>query len=199
MKNKSPEKALEHFWFEANEVQQIKPTKYKKLLVVLLLVLLTTFTVSCYAPAPTIAKTLDAKTLDAKTLDIKTYNCVKEALYYEARGEPEQGMKAVLSVIHNRTKHQDFPSSYCSVIKQPMQFSYRNNTSYHKQLKIAYTASEQQVSMVASDLAYRAATGAFKPSMIPSVLYYHSTEIKPKWSKNMKTYATIGHHKFLGE
>ena len=37
--------------------------------------------------------------------------CIVDALYHEARGEGEFGMKAVANVIHNRYEHPAFPDT----------------------------------------------------------------------------------------
>lgn len=187
------EPTLEHYWFQANEIKPIEQRSTKVLKTILAIVLaLSCF--SCLTPAPAAEQRITAD-------QVKQYTCIKEALHYEARGEHQAGMQAVLSVIHNRTKHKEFPKTYCDVIKQPMQFSYRNGFSSKETrlnaFKPANTRSEQQASTIASDLAYRAAMGRFKPSMQPQVLYYCSTKITPTWSKKMKTYATIGNHRFF--
>ena len=51
-------------------------------------------------------------------------NCLKNALYYEARSEGKLGILAVASVIENRKQHPAYPSSYCGVLQQHKQFSY---------------------------------------------------------------------------
>lgn len=55
--------------------------------------------------------------------------CIMEALWYEARGEPALGILAVASVIENRKNHEYYPDTYCGVIHQHKQFSYRLHRS----------------------------------------------------------------------
>ena len=50
--------------------------------------------------------------------------CLAIALFHEGRGESVKGQQAIAEVIDNRTKHKDFPNSYCGVIKQKGQFSF---------------------------------------------------------------------------
>ena len=57
-------------------------------------------------------------------LDSREVNCLAEAVYFEARGEPALGQLAVAKVIMNRTASEKFPSSVCGVIRQKGQFSY---------------------------------------------------------------------------
>ena len=58
---------------------------------------------------------------------IKETQCLHEALWFESASEPLKGKVAVLEVIHNRTLHKNYPDSYCGVIQQSRQFSYRNH------------------------------------------------------------------------
>lgn len=56
-------------------------------------------------------------------------NCLSEALYHEARGTVDKGLRAVGEVILNRATDPRFPDSICGVIDQryngACQFSYR--------------------------------------------------------------------------
>jgi len=190
MKNKP----LEQYWFEANELKQIKPkflsTGLKTAICGIALLLFT-----CTAPSP-VAVVVPTVTPQ----HIRQYQCVKEVLYYEARGESQQGIKAVLSVVHNRANADyslNLQPDYCKVIHASKQFSYRNSTIALEPLKTAFKPSEHRQATYISDLAYRAAMGGFKPSLPASVKHYCNVKINPSWSKKMKTYATIGHHKFL--
>jgi spore germination cell wall hydrolase CwlJ-like protein len=57
--------------------------------------------------------------------DSQEVNCLTDAVYFEARGEPDLGKLAVANVILNRTKvTEKFPDTVCGVIKQKGQFSY---------------------------------------------------------------------------
>ena len=47
-------------------------------------------------------------------------DCLAYAIFHEARGEGEEGMRAVASVIFNRAKKQRKP--LCAVIKLPSSF-----------------------------------------------------------------------------
>lgn len=52
--------------------------------------------------------------------------CISEAVYFEARGESLEGMYGVALVIKNRKESGRYPTTYCGVVEQPYQFSYRN-------------------------------------------------------------------------
>ena len=144
---------------------------------------------------------------------IKETQCLHEALWFESRSEPLEGKVAVLEVIHNRTIHKNYPDSYCSVIQQSRQFSYRDHLKKGQfmLIKTPLNASERKVATDVSTLAFNAASGRLKPSLPPSVLWYHvaSMKKKPQWAvgnkfcekcklnqKNPTRYATIGSHLF---
>ena len=144
---------------------------------------------------------------------IRETQCIRESLWFEARSEGIDGLKAVLSVIHNRKLHRKYPDSYCGVIQQSRQFSYRNHLKKGQSMAIKrpVNALEHSVATDVSTLAFKAATGVFKPSLPPSVVMYHAASIKvaPKWAnqkefcekcklnqKNPKLYAKIGSHHF---
>ena len=46
------------------------------------------------------------------------WQCLTEALYFEARGEETEGIIAVAEVIINRRDSNDFPNTICGVIEQ---------------------------------------------------------------------------------
>jgi N-acetylmuramoyl-L-alanine amidase len=59
-----------------------------------------------------------------KTVSKSQLNCMAEAIYFESRGQPISGQKAVGHVIMNRVKHHKYPKTVCGVINQGCQFSY---------------------------------------------------------------------------
>jgi spore germination cell wall hydrolase CwlJ-like protein len=124
--------------------------------------------------------------------------CIKEALYFEARGESEEGLRHVLSVIHNRVQAKGFPGSYCKVIWQSKQFSYRNGTQPGIFIEIKpVKAQDKKAYALISDLAHEAAYGGFKPVLDADVLWYHTSEVKPKWTAVMQKIKTVARHHFL--
>lgn len=122
--------------------------------------------------------------------------CLTEAAWFEARNQGQQGIDAVYSVIINRTKSGIYPKSYCEVIKQPSQFSFRNKVKYHVDIKINPSSTEKQL---LKEIQYKSMTiviGEFKQNLPDNVLFYHNQKIKPNWGKKFKKYATINDHVF---
>lgn len=119
--------------------------------------------------------------------------CLKEALWHEARGEGEEGLKAVLTVIVNRKNHPDYPGTFCRVIRQPRQFSYLTEV---KRLEPAPAKEEKKILAKIEQLAYDAVLGNFSRTLPAAVLWYHNSKVKPGWSRAKIQVKSIGQHKF---
>lgn len=137
--------------------------------------------------------------LGSKEYD-KELTCLTNTLYAEVRGEPEEGIRAVMSVIYNRKKHKNYPNTFCGVILQHKQFSAFNSDKSlaTKRLKPVKGPDEEAYTRVAG-IAQEAVVGAFKPVLEPSVLHYAHTEVKNYWTKKMQAVKIAGRHVFYKE
>lgn len=128
----------------------------------------------------------------------KELQCIKNVLWHEARGEPEEGIRAVMSVIYNRKNHKNYPNTFCSVILQDKQFSAFNNNKElaTKRLKPVKGPDEEAYTKVAG-IAKEVLQGVFEPVLGPDVLYFHSKEVNPKW--RMIKVKRINNHIFYKE
>jgi spore germination cell wall hydrolase CwlJ-like protein len=122
------------------------------------------------------------------------WQCLAEALYFEARGESVRGMFAVGEVIMNRVDSSAYPDSLCAVINQgtgrryACQFTY---TCDGKPEVIAEPRSWERVGKVARmliDGAPRALTGG--------ATHYHTKAVNPSWAQRFPRTASIGFHYF---
>lgn len=123
-------------------------------------------------------------------------HCLIEALYFEARSEPVEGVLAVSSVILNRTEAKGFPSTICGVVKEQKvkgvsQFSYRDNQKLLQ--KPIDKLSYQQMQLIAWYSLSLHQKGIDNSN---GALYYHSKNVKPTWSKVFTRTAVIGNHVF---
>jgi N-acetylmuramoyl-L-alanine amidase len=114
-------------------------------------------------------------------------SCLAGAVYFESKGEPLSGQLAVADVIINRTASGRFPSSICSVVKQPGQFSFVRGG---------------RIPEIASNPQYRTAMAIAKIAMAdgwddpaPKALFFHARRVSPGWGK--ARVATIGNHIFF--
>ena len=123
-------------------------------------------------------------------LDEQT-NCLATAVYFEARGESVEGQLAVARVVMNRAASGRYPPDWCSVVKQPWQFSFVNPHS--GQLPSPDTGSDAW--RKAEAVAQLAANNVV-PSVDPDVLWYHATYVAPSWGHRLSMVQKIGAHIF---
>ena len=130
----------------------------------------------------------------------KEFRCLVNTLYAEARSEPEEGIRAVMSVIYNRKKAKGYPNTFCGVILQHKQFSAFNEDKSlaTKPLKPIRELDKEAYRKVSS-VAQEAVQGAFKPVLEEDVLHYAKTSVRNHWTKRMKVVKIVSSHKFLKE
>ena len=121
-------------------------------------------------------------------LDQET-NCLATAVYFEARGESVEGQLAVARVVMNRAASGRYPPDWCSVVKQPAQFSFVR----HGEFPPADTNSEAW--MKAEAVAELAAANVV-PSVGTDVLWYHADYVAPTWRHGLQEVQQIGAHIF---
>ena len=126
--------------------------------------------------------------------------CLKSVLYHEARGEPEEGIRAVMSVIYNRKNSKHYPDTFCGVILQDKQFSAFNEDKSlaTKRLKPVREADIAAYTKVVG-IAQEALLGTFKPVLDPSVMHYAHFRVKNHWTKKYKKVKVAGKHVFYRE
>ena len=116
-------------------------------------------------------------------------NCIATAVYFEARGEGLEGQLAVARVIMNRAASGQYPSSWCSVVKQPAQFSFVR----HGQFPTINTAS---AAWAKAQGVTRLAMSNVIPSLSDDVLWYHADYVNPSWGHRLSMAQKIGAHIF---
>lgn len=123
--------------------------------------------------------------------------CLREALWFEARGEPEIGIRAVAAVIKNRVESKRFPSTYCKVINQRKQFSYvHERKAQGKDFKIRPRKTEQNALVLIDKIVEEVQNKTFAAPVPKQVLWYHALRVNPKWSGQKKTAMIAGQHVF---
>lgn len=125
------------------------------------------------------------------------WNCLTEALYFEARGESLEGVYAVAEVIMNRVASPNFPNSVCGVVHQGTQALYDCQFTYHcdgRSDVIGERAAWNAVGKVASAML----NGA--PRILTNgATYYHTQAVNPSWAARFVETTTIGAHEFYRE
>ena len=121
--------------------------------------------------------------------DDREQDCLANAVYFEARGEPIEGQLAVAEVVLNRTRSGRYPSTICAVVTQPWQFSFVRNGI----IPAADRTSEAWRRAVA--VARIAERGAQR--LLPrDVLWYHADYVSPSWGRRLARNTKIGIHIF---
>ncbi len=121
-------------------------------------------------------------------------DCLTQAVYYEARGEGDDGMRAVAQVILNRVRHPAFPKTICGVVYQgamqqtSCQFSFACDGSLARPVE---AWAWRRAKAVAT-----AALGGYVMKSVGTATHFHTLAVDPRWSSNMVKIATVGQHTF---
>jgi spore germination cell wall hydrolase CwlJ-like protein len=121
--------------------------------------------------------------------------CLAEAVYHEARSEPEEGQAAVAQVVLNRVKSGLYPSSICGVVYQnrhrylACQFTF---ACEGKSLRITDGESWRTATRVASEVL----EGRTYLAEVGGATHYHADYVRPRWAKRLKRMDVIGRHIF---
>lgn len=139
------------------------------------------------APPPSL-DSLVAEYGDSDT-EGREQDCLANAVYFEARGEPLEGQLAVAEVVLNRARSGRYPNTICAVVTQPAQFSFvrrgvipradRRSDAWRRAVGVARIAQAE-----ASRLLPR------------NVLWYHANYVSPSWGRRLERNTRIGLHIF---
>ncbi|MEX0368667.1 MAG: cell wall hydrolase [Ruegeria sp.] len=122
------------------------------------------------------------------------WRCLSEALYFEARGETVKGQFAVAEVIMNRVRSARFPDNVCGVINQGTGRKYQCQFTYTcdgAPETIHEPRAFERVAKVA-----RAVLDGRAPGLTNGATHYHTTAVRPRWSRVYTKTAAIGVHIF---
>jgi spore germination cell wall hydrolase CwlJ-like protein len=121
--------------------------------------------------------------------------CLATGIYFEARGEPEQGQIAVGQVILNRVAHPLYPETICGVVfenqhrRNKCQFSFAcDGRSDRPRNKVAWEQSIRIAKKVINGKAYVESVG--------KSTHYHANYVSPRWIRDMIRLDKIGKHIF---
>ena len=123
--------------------------------------------------------------------------CLTQAVYYEARGEPAIGQAAVAQVALNRAKAPGFPKTVCDVVFQGAgrpgcQFSFAcEGATQGGALNPAAWSAAQRVA--------NEALGGVSISEVGPATHYHTDQVAPRWDATLSKIAKIGRHIFFGK
>ncbi|MGD9543653.1 MAG: cell wall hydrolase [Methylocystis sp.] len=132
--------------------------------------------------------------IDPEKLGRET-RCLAEAVYFEARSEPEAGQAAVAQVVLNRVQSGLYPSSVCGVVYQnrhrfrQCQFSF---ACEGRSLRITEGDSWERAVRVAKEVM----VGRTYISDVGRATHYHANYVHPRWARALRKMDVIGRHIF---
>lgn len=121
-------------------------------------------------------------------------DCLATAIYYEARGEGQDGMRAVAQVILNRVRHPAFPKTICGVVYQGArlrtgcQFSFTCGGAMMQGPKgWVWDRSKAVAEAALNGQVYRP---------VGTATHFHTRNVNPVWASRLIRVATVGNHTF---
>lgn len=142
-------------------------------------------------PAP-IARSASTNVVLARLL--QEHECLAEVMYYEARGEGEEGQKAVAEVVFHRMRNGNYGHSICAVVYEGVntgqcQFSFACDGSREATREPGPWREAQALAarIMANEEQLENATGG--------AVAFHTSAVQPAWSGYVRT-VQIGNHVF---
>jgi len=127
--------------------------------------------------------------------EAKEERCLAQAIYFEARSEPEAGQAAVAQVVLNRVSSGLYPTSICGVVFQNAQRYKACQFSFAcegRSLRITEAAPWSAARRIARDVLQ----GRTYVEHVGAATHYHAQYVRPGWSRRLKKTDTIGQHIF---
>lgn len=151
-----------------------------------------------------VAQSSYMSTDERKELAANEVHCLAQAIYHEARGEPESGQWAVASVILNRVESRAYPDTVCTVVFQNAhlpnrcQFSFACDGRPDEGGRGNVIDRESWVkSNLIAQIAYRNfLEGNHHEDGLTTAMHFHTTNILPSWASAYAEVASIGNHIF---
>ena len=128
-------------------------------------------------------------------LKAKDRQCLAEAIYYEARGEPVAGQISVAQVVLNRTLAGSWPRTVCEVTHQGVENGEKCQFSYACQRRML-TAPFGDAWDNALGLAGEILQGGAWLEEMLDATHFHRSDLKPVWRLSLVEVGRFGRHTF---
>lgn len=122
------------------------------------------------------------------------WQCLAQAIYFEARSEPINGQKAVAEVILNRVDHRRWPNSICGVVQQGAHRRHACQFSYYCD-GVPERISNRAAWKTAVEIAKSSIASKSRP-LTKGATHYHANYVRPRWARSMTATARFGSHIF---
>jgi len=130
------------------------------------------------------------------------FDCLVEAIYYEARNQTFISQLAVANVIMERVRAKSFPSTICQVVHEGRKW--KGNMVKHA-CEFSYycdgkneNMKERNAIIHAMEVAELAMQGGLVED-VAGATHYHATYVYPYWADSMLYLGQVGHHRFYVE
>jgi hypothetical protein len=133
--------------------------------------------------------------LPASVFEEKEQECLAEAIYFEARGEPEAGQAAVAQVVLNRVRNPAYPDTICGVVYQNEKWRNRCQFSFACDGRPERIRSQAEY-QTAERIALEVTEGKLWLFEVGDSTHYHANYVNPHWGKRMNKVDRIGAHIF---
>lgn len=128
-------------------------------------------------------------------------NCMALNIYFEARGEPEDGQYVVSEVVMWRVMHENFPDSVCEVIQDAKYHKWNKKILVRNACQFSWFCDgkpdrplDGEAFQQALDISKNILTNPFYEPKIDYALYYHADYVNPYWSDHVTHVAQVGKH-----
>lgn len=116
-------------------------------------------------------------------------------MWGEARGDGENGLRAVAHVIQNRVESSIFPRTVKGVVYQPWQFSVWNDNDPNNSKARDLEPGDDDVFDQALAIARKVLAGELTDITLGAD-HYHAKYVKPSWANPNRKTVEIGGHIF---
>jgi hypothetical protein len=121
--------------------------------------------------------------------------CLADAIYFESRGEPLRGQKAVAQVVMNRVFSGRYPHDVCGVVFQ--------NASHYLACQFTFACTgrrlnrgEPRMWQRANRIARDMLDGKIWLTEVAHATHYHASWVRPLWIREMAKLYRLGVHTF---
>lgn len=136
------------------------------------------------------------------TISAQELECLALNTYHEARNQSLKGQHAIVSVVLNRAKSEQYPSEICDVVKQAKVDKKGNPIKHACQFSWFCDGAPDKPK---EDYAFEQILENVKTAYVNwhmgndvtrGATHYHLKKYNPSWSNNLKRVATIQDHVF---
>ncbi|MBN8938159.1 MAG: cell wall hydrolase [Rhizobiales bacterium] len=126
----------------------------------------------------------------------RAQKCLAEAVYWEARSEPERGQMAVAQVVVNRAVSGFYPRDICGVVYQNAHRYLACQFTFACEGRRSLVPTEPEPWTLASRIARDMLAGRTWLAEVGHATHYHATYVRPWWARSMNRLQQIGVHVF---